>query len=69
MTLYGMTEVARKFNCTRDQMDCYIRKGGCPDASLKTGRRRSFTEDDVAAIRRWFMHRGKRVPATARSGK
>lgn len=62
MKHYGLLEVGRMFNRSRDQMDAYIRKGGCPDASIKAGSRRVFTDDDVAAIRRWFQATGKRVP-------
>lgn len=62
MKIYGLLEVGRMFGRTRDQMDTYIRKAGCPDASMKTGRRRVFTEDDVEAIRRWFKLTGKRFP-------
>lgn len=62
MKLYGLVEVGNRFGRNRDQMDAYIRKCGCPDASVKVGRRRAFTEDDVEAIRRWFKLTGKRFP-------
>lgn len=62
MKHYGLIEVGRMFDRSRDQMDGYIRKCGCPDASIKAGSRRVFTEDDLEAIRRWFKLTGKRFP-------
>lgn len=62
MRVYGLVEVARMFGRTRDQLYIYIAQSGCPDASMKTGRRRVFTDDDVEAIRRWFKLTGKKFP-------
>ena len=63
MRLRGIVDVARLFpGCTRDQLHVWIEKCGCPDASMRVGKRRAFTDGDVEAIRRWFQATGRKFP-------
>jgi DNA-binding transcriptional MerR regulator len=64
MRIYSCGDVAELLGVHRDAVQAAIR-AGAPEASLKAAGKRIFTEQDLAAIRRWFLANGRRVKEIA----
>ena len=60
MRIFSCGQVAELLGVHRDAIQGGIR-AGAPEASLKVANKRVFTEDDVAALQRWFKMQGRRV--------
>jgi predicted transcriptional regulator len=64
MRIYSCGDVAEYLGVHRDAVQAAIR-AGAPEASLKVAGKRVFTEEDMAAVRRWFLANGRRVKDVA----
>lgn len=60
MRIFSCGQVAEMFGVHRDAIQAGIR-AGAPEASMKVANKRIFTEEDVLAMRRWFISNGRRV--------
>ena len=58
MRLYSTGEVAKRLGITRDALFAAL-KAGAPDAKLRIGNRRVFTETEVKRLAEWFERRRK----------
>ena len=58
MRIYSTGETAKRLGVTRDMIFSAL-KSGAPDAALRTGNRRVFTEAEVERLEAWFENRRK----------
>ena len=56
MCIYSTGEAAKRIGVTRDSLFGAL-KNGAPDAELRIGNRRIFTEDEVERLEEWFERR------------
>lgn len=50
------SRAAAYLGISRDMLGFYIREKGAPDASLRHGRKRLFTPEDLEALRLWLQN-------------
>lgn len=58
MTMYSTGEVAKRLGVTRDAIFSAL-ISGAPDAAVRVGNRRIFTEEEVGKLAAWFERRRK----------
>ena len=58
MRMYSSGEAAKRIGVTRDSLFAAI-KAGAPDAMLRIGSRRVFTEAEVERLAAWYDQRWK----------
>ena len=56
MHMYSSGEAAKRIGVTRDSLFAAI-KAGAPDAALRIGSRRVFTEVELERLTEWFERR------------
>jgi uncharacterized protein (UPF0216 family) len=56
MRIYSSGEAAKRLGVTRDSLFSAL-KAGAPDAELRTGSRRVFTETELERLAEWFERR------------
>jgi hypothetical protein len=56
--MYSSGEAARKIGVTRDSLFAAL-KAGAPDAAIRIGSRRVFTEVEVEQLAAWYDRRWK----------
>ena len=58
MRVYSTGEVAKRLGKTRDALFSAL-KAGAPDAEIRSGSRRVFTEAELRKLAEWFERRQK----------
>lgn len=58
MTMYSTGEAAKRLGVTRDAIFSAL-ISGAPDAAVRVGNRRIFTEEEVGKLAAWFERRRK----------